>query len=89
MKRRGFASAKQASREEELVRQQFGRTALAADGTVAAELTHWLEERELDVAPTTLANYRNAVMTYIVPGWGLSSSTILTNGRSTTSTDIC
>lgn len=59
-----------AAREEDLAKQQFGRTDLAADGTVTAELTRWLGERELDVAVTTLANYRNAVTKYIVPFLG-------------------
>jgi integrase len=70
MFRRGFTSEKQAAREEQLARQQFGQTDLAADGTVAAELIQWLGERELDVAATTLSNYRNAIMKYVVPYLG-------------------
>jgi integrase len=70
MHRRGFKSEAQASKQERLAKQQFGRTDLAADGTVAAELMQWLGERELDVAVTTLANYRNAVMKYVVPFLG-------------------
>ncbi|MEV2240104.1 tyrosine-type recombinase/integrase [Micromonospora sp. NPDC049891] len=70
MKRRGFKDEKQAIREEGLALKQFGKTELAADGSVAAELIHWLEERELDVAVTTLGNYRNAVMKYIIPRLG-------------------
>jgi integrase len=67
MFRRGFKTEALAAREEKLAKQQFGRTDLAADGTVAAELTQWLGERELDVAVTTLANYRNAITKYVIP----------------------
>jgi len=70
MFRRGFTSEKQAGHEEQLAREQFGKTDLAADGTVAAELAQWLGERELDVALTTLGNYRNAIMKYVVPQLG-------------------
>lgn len=70
MFRRGFSSDDQAAREEQLARQQFGQTDLAADGTVAAELMQWLDERELDVAATTLSNYRNAIMKYVIPYLG-------------------
>lgn len=70
MFRRGFETETRALREEAAARQQFGRTDLAADGTVAAELTHWLGERELDVAVTTLANYRNAIRKYVIPFLG-------------------
>jgi hypothetical protein len=70
MFRRGFKTEALAAREEKLAQQQFGKTDLAADGTVAAELTQWLGERELDVAVTTLANYRNAVMKYVIPFLG-------------------
>ncbi|MDG4833055.1 site-specific integrase [Solwaraspora sp. WMMD1047] len=67
---RGFSSETLAKRAEELARKQFGQAELAADGTVAAELLKWLEERELDVALTTLANYRHAVMKYVIPYLG-------------------
>jgi integrase len=67
---RGFPTDKAAQRAEDLARKQFGQVDLAADGTVAAELIQWLDDRELDVAPTTLSNYRNAVMKYIVPQLG-------------------
>jgi integrase len=67
MYRRGFVTEALAAREERAARQQFSRTSLSADGTVAAELTQWLGERELDVAVTTLANYRNAVTRYVIP----------------------
>jgi Arm DNA-binding domain len=49
MFRRGFQTETPARSEERLAKQQFGRTDLAADGTVAAELTQWLGERERDV----------------------------------------
>ncbi len=68
--RRGFTSEKHAAREEQLARQQFGQTDLAADDTVAAELMQWLQEREIDVAATTLSNYRNAIMKYVIPFLG-------------------
>jgi Site-specific recombinase XerD len=67
---RGFKTEELAYRAEGLARKQFGQADLAADGTVAAELVQWLEERELDVALTTLSNYRNAVMKYIIPHLG-------------------
>lgn len=70
MFRRGFRTVKQALREEQLAREQYGRTDLAADGTVAAELTQWLDEREIDLAPTTLGNYRNAITKYVIPRLG-------------------
>lgn len=68
--RRGFRSETLAQHAEEQARRQFGEAELAADGTVAAELAKWLEERELDVALTTLGNYRNAIRNYIVPQIG-------------------
>ncbi|WP_431912699.1 tyrosine-type recombinase/integrase [Micromonospora carbonacea] len=70
MRRRGFKTEKLAERAEREARTQFGNVDLAEDGTVAAELVEWLQERELDVAVTTLANYRNAVMKYIIPHLG-------------------
>ncbi|WP_243707501.1 Arm DNA-binding domain-containing protein [Micromonospora sp. KC606] len=63
MRRRGFKTEKLAERE---ARTRFGNVDLAEDGTVAAELVEWLQEREPDVAVTTLADYRNAVMKYII-----------------------
>jgi len=68
--RRGFKTAKLAERAEEAARKQFGEASLSADGTVAAELSNWLEERELDVAKTTLSNYTNAIKAYINPHIG-------------------
>jgi hypothetical protein len=70
MRRRGFKTDKLAQRAEDAAKQQFGRTDLGADGTVAAELSQWLGERELDLAATTLSNYRNAVRKYIIPFLG-------------------
>jgi hypothetical protein len=67
MFRRGFKTEAMAVREEKLAKEQFGRTDLSADGTLAAERLQWLGERELDLAVTTLSNYRNAVTKYIVP----------------------
>ncbi|TDB71124.1 Arm DNA-binding domain-containing protein [Micromonospora sp. KC723] len=54
MRRRGFKTEKLAERAEREARAQFGNANLAEDGTVAAELVEWLQERELDVAITTL-----------------------------------
>ena len=70
MFRRGFKTEALALREEKLAKQQFGRVDLAANGTVAAELTQWLSERELDLAVTTLSNYRNAIAKYVIPVLG-------------------
>jgi len=70
MFRRGFKTQALATREEMLAKQQFGRADLAADGTVAAELAQWLGERELDLAVTTLSNYRNAITKYVIPFLG-------------------
>jgi Phage integrase, N-terminal SAM-like domain len=55
---------------ETSARQTYGRADLAADGSLAAELEVWLGERELDVAGTTLSNYRDIVTCYIVPHLG-------------------
>jgi integrase len=68
--RRGFRSEKLALGAEHKARAQFGSADLAADGSVAAELTEWLIERELDIAKTTLCNYRNAITKYIIPYLG-------------------
>jgi integrase len=57
-------------REEQTAKQQFGKVDLAADGSVAAELTQWLGERELHIAVTTLSNYRSAVAKYVIPFLG-------------------
>ncbi|MFI6779935.1 tyrosine-type recombinase/integrase [Micromonospora sp. NPDC050276] len=58
MFRRGFQTEAIAIKEERRALEQFGRTDLAADGTMAAELRNWLAERELDLAVTTLGNCR-------------------------------
>jgi hypothetical protein len=55
MHRRGFETERLALRAEEVSRKQFGNADLAVDGTVVAEFTEWLKERELDVAVTTLS----------------------------------
>jgi hypothetical protein len=70
-------------REEQTAKQQFGKVDLAADGSVAAELTQWLGERELDIAVTTLSNYRNAVAKYVIPFLGVRQLTHWTNAPST------
>ena len=61
MFRRGFNTEALAAREEKLAKDQFARTDPAAHVTVAAGLMQWLAERELDLAVTTLSNYRNAI----------------------------
>src|SRR5262245_32901502 len=85
MLRRGFKSENAARREERSAKQQFGRTDLSADGSVAAELSHWLAERELDVAATTLANYRNAITRYVIPFWAVGRCTHWTSALSMSS----
>jgi Phage integrase, N-terminal SAM-like domain len=40
------------------------------DGSVAAELSGWLSERELDIEETTLDNYRNLFRMYVIPHIG-------------------
>lgn len=63
--RRGFKSETEALRAEERFRREFGKVELVADGTVTAEMAEWIDDRELDLAPTTLCNYRNSYK-YIV-----------------------
>jgi integrase len=70
MKRRGFRSEPEALKAERTAKQQFGKADLAVDGTVAAELSAWLEERELDIAVTSLGNYRNAINKYVIAHLG-------------------
>ncbi|HCT75140.1 MAG TPA: recombinase XerD [Micromonosporaceae bacterium] len=70
MKRRGFRTEPEADQAERTAKQQFGKADLAANGTVAAELSAWLEERELDIAVTSLGNYRNAINRYVIPHLG-------------------
>ncbi|MER7275576.1 site-specific integrase [Dactylosporangium sp. NPDC000244] len=59
--RRGFKTEADALAAERKFLKQFGDAELSSDGTVVAELGQWLEDRELDLAPTTLSNYRNAL----------------------------
>lgn len=70
MNRKGFLRQEDAQAAETKARQTYGRADLAADGSLAAELEAWLSERELDVAETTLGNYRDIVKCYIVPHLG-------------------
>jgi integrase len=51
-------------------RQRVGEANLAADGSVAAELSRWLDEREIDMSITGLASYRDDVRAYVVPHIG-------------------
>jgi integrase len=51
-------------------RGEYGRVELAADGTVTAELTRWLDERELDLETTSLDNYRDVLRCYVFPHLG-------------------
>jgi hypothetical protein len=89
MFRRGFDSENVAPREERLAKQQFGQVDLAADGTVAAELAKWLEERELDLAVTSLSNYRHAIRAYVIPVLGAPAAVHIGQTRSTTCTGTC
>ena len=69
-KRRGFATQAAAEKAETEARKAYGEAAIGADGSVAAELTGWLSERELDIEETTLDNYRNLLRMYVVPHIG-------------------
>jgi integrase len=69
-KRSGFRDQRAAASAEAEAKARFVGADLNADGTVAAELAGWLAERELDVEPTTLSNYRDIVRCYIVPHIG-------------------
>ena len=70
MHRRGYTTQKAAQAAETAIRQQFGQAALAVDGTVAAELDRWLEERELDLSITGLSSYRDHLRAYVLPHIG-------------------
>ncbi|MEV8517866.1 site-specific integrase [Dactylosporangium sp. NPDC051484] len=70
MNRKGFLRQEDAQEAETKARQSFSRSELTADGSLTAELEAWLDERELDVAETTLANYRDIVRCYIIPHLG-------------------
>ncbi len=87
--RRGFTTEKLALRAEEVARKQFGQANPAVDGSVAAERLEWLKERELDIAVTTLGNYRNAIMKYIIPHIGARQLYDLTSASSMIFTGIC
>jgi integrase len=69
-KRRGFQTQAAAEKAETDARKAYGEAAIGADGSVAAELTAWLSERELDIEETTLDNYRNLFRMYVVPHIG-------------------
>ncbi|MEV4826107.1 hypothetical protein [Micromonospora sp. NPDC049274] len=57
-------------RRRKRTRAAFGGADLRADGSVAAELESWLNERELDAQETTLSNYRDIMRCYVVPHIG-------------------
>ena len=86
MNRKGFTSEAAAVAAETEARRTYTRADLASDGSLAAELEAWLNERELDVQETTLSNYRDIVRCYIVPHIGSRQVYDLTNGSSTTCT---
>ncbi len=65
--RRGFASEKKAHDAQREALASFGNASLAADGTVAAELERWLDERELDLSITGLSTYRDYIRAYVNP----------------------
>ena len=70
LNRKGFLRQEDAQAAEAEARKAYARADLAVDGSLAAELEAWLAERELDVAETTLGNYRDIVKCYIVPHLG-------------------
>jgi integrase len=69
-KKRGFTSERAAVKAEREARNTYSHVALAADGSVSAELDAWLTERELDVQQTTIINYRDVIRCYIAPHIG-------------------
>ncbi|MFI7601202.1 tyrosine-type recombinase/integrase [Actinoplanes sp. NPDC049681] len=69
-KRRGFPSKTAAEKAKAEARKAYGEASIGADGSVAAELTGWLSERELDIEETTLDNYRNLFRMYVIPHIG-------------------
>ncbi|MDT0532123.1 tyrosine-type recombinase/integrase [Micromonospora sp. DSM 115977] len=69
-KRQGFPNQAAALKAEDEARAAYGGADLGADGSVAAELESWLNERELDVQETTLSNYRDVIRCYVVPHIG-------------------
>ena len=70
MRRRGFASEAKARDAQREALASFGHASLAADGTVAAELERWLDERELDLSITGLSTYRDYHRAYVNPHIG-------------------
>jgi hypothetical protein len=88
MNRKGFLSQDAALAAETEARKAYARADLAVDGSLAAELENWLSERELDLQPTTLSNYRD-IIGYIKPIWVPGRRIPLTSERSTTSTSRC
>jgi integrase len=69
-KKRGFATETAAAKAEREALSAFRDVTLAADGSVTAELESWLQERELDVAETTVVNYRDIIRCYVTPHIG-------------------
>lgn len=59
MRRRGFATQAQARQAEREANLRHSGVQLNADGSVAAELAKWLDERELDMSVTGVATYRD------------------------------
>ncbi len=70
MYRSGYDTEREARAAEKTARRQFATADLSADGTVAAELARWLDERELDMSITGLASYRDYIRAYINPHIG-------------------
>jgi hypothetical protein len=66
LKRKAFPSQAAALAAEADSRAAYGGADLTADGTLAAELEGWLTEREIDIQPTTVVNYRDLVRCYIL-----------------------
>jgi len=69
LKRKGFRTNDAALDAERAARAAYGNADLAADGCLATELENWLAERELDLEPTTISNYRDMIG-YIRPHLG-------------------
>ncbi len=69
-KRKGYLTEAAARKAEDKARGEYGTVELAADGSVAAELSGWLDERELDLEQTSLDNYRDLFRCYVFPHLG-------------------
>jgi hypothetical protein len=67
MRRRGWANQTVALAEETKALTRYSALDLAADGSVAAELERWLDERELDMSVTGLSSYRDYIRAYVNP----------------------